>query len=102
MKRIEVAAFLLVAFFPAVSVSIPHPQSSSGRTREYRNSHEAEIVGELTGLLSIPNVASDTSNIRRNAVKLLEMMGRRGIEARLLEGNGPPAIFAELKSPGAT
>ena len=102
MKRIEVAAFLLVALFPAITVSIPHPQTPGSRTREYRKSHEAEIVGELTNLLSIPNVASDTSNIRLNAAKLIEIMGRRGIEARLLEGNGPPAIFGELKTAGAT
>src|SRR5215510_3110076 len=42
------------------------------------------------------------SNIRRNATKLLEMMRRRGIESRLLEGKGSPAIFGELKETGAT
>lgn len=102
MKRIQVTAFLLIALFPIATVSIAHPQTSGSRAREYRISHEAEIVGEFTDLLSIPNVASDTSNIRLNAAKLIEMMGRRGIEARLLEGNGPPAIFGELKTGGAT
>jgi acetylornithine deacetylase/succinyl-diaminopimelate desuccinylase-like protein len=29
-------------------------------------------------------------------------MSRRAIQARLLEGGGPPAVFGELKSPGAT
>ena len=64
--------------------------------------HDAQIMGELVEFLSIPNVASDTRNIRLNATKLIEMMARRGIEARLLEGSGPPAIFGELKTAGAT
>jgi acetylornithine deacetylase/succinyl-diaminopimelate desuccinylase-like protein len=70
--------------------------------RQYRESHEHEIIGELNSLLAIPNVASDTPNIRRNAAKLIELMTKRGIQARLLEGNGPPAVFGELKTPGAS
>ena len=33
--------------------------------REYRRAHEHEILREFLDLLSIPNVASDTENIRR-------------------------------------
>jgi acetylornithine deacetylase/succinyl-diaminopimelate desuccinylase-like protein len=69
--------------------------------REYRKNHEAEILAELVDLLAIPNVASDSANIRRNAVRLIEMMKRRGIRARLLQGDGPPAVFGELITPGA-
>ena len=32
-----------------------------------RECHEQEIVEDFAGLLSIPNVASDSKNIRRNA-----------------------------------
>lgn len=71
------------------------------RAREYRRAHEAEIISEFVDFLSIPNVASDIGNMRRNAARLIEMMARRGIDARLLEGNGPPAIFGELKTRGA-
>jgi acetylornithine deacetylase/succinyl-diaminopimelate desuccinylase-like protein len=70
--------------------------------RQYREAHEHEIIGELNGLLAIPNVASDTENIRRNASRLIELMTKRGIQSRLLEGNGPPAVFGELKAPGAS
>jgi acetylornithine deacetylase/succinyl-diaminopimelate desuccinylase-like protein len=59
-------------------------------------------VHELVDFLSIPNVASDDQNIRRNASKLIEMMQKRGIQASLLEGGGPPAVFGELKTPGAS
>ena len=40
---------------------------------------------EFTGLLAIPNVASNREDIRRNARHLLEMMHKRGLKPRLLE-----------------
>lgn len=100
MKRFVFTACILIVIVP-VAASLAPPQTGS-HVREYRRAHESEIVGELADLLLIPNVASDTVNIRRNASKLIEMMSRRGIEARLLEGNGPPAIYGELKTTGAT
>ncbi len=98
MKRNVVVACLVALVFPAVSAG----QASFSEARQYRRSHEADIIAELVDLLSLPNVASDAANIRRNAAKLIEMMGRRGIQARLLEGRGSPAVFGELKTPGAT
>ena len=56
---------------------VPADTTSGSRTREYRSSHEAQIISELTDFLSIPNVASDTPNIRLNAAKLIEMLKRR-------------------------
>src|SRR6185503_10982998 len=73
--------------------------------RDYRRAHEREILSEFTQLLSIPNVASDATNIRRNAQLILEMMKRRGLNPRLLEtkaGETPPAVYGEWKAPGAT
>ena len=71
--------------------------------RQYREAHEAAILRELRELLAIPNVASDGLNIRRNADLLVRMLTRRGIQARLLEHeSAPPAVYGELKSPGAT
>ena len=58
---------------------------------------------EFADLLSIPNLASDNSNIRRNANALVAMLEHRGVAARLLELEGsPPAVLGEIKSPGAT
>jgi acetylornithine deacetylase/succinyl-diaminopimelate desuccinylase-like protein len=70
--------------------------------REHRKNHEAEILSELAELVAIPNVASDTVNIRKNAAKLIQMLERRGARGRLLEGDGPPAVYGELLTPGAT
>ena len=71
--------------------------------REYRQKNEAKIVRELVEFLSIPNVATDETNIRRNADYLVAMLEKRGIRAQLLESpsGGPPAVFGELRAPGA-
>lgn len=73
------------------------------QVRAWRTAHEAEIVRELADLLALPNVASDLGDIRRNADHLMGMLRRRGFEARLLEGGegSRPAVFGELKTPGA-
>ncbi|HEX8087381.1 MAG TPA: M20/M25/M40 family metallo-hydrolase [Blastocatellia bacterium] len=102
MKRLTPAALLLIAFLISEAIPITRTQSPAASAREYREAHEAEIIGELADLLSIPNEASDAANIRLNAHRLVEMMSRRGIESRLLEGGGPPAVFGELKVPAAT
>lgn len=71
--------------------------------RSWHQANDSAIVRELVQLLAIPNVASDHANIRRNADHLAAMLTRRGISARLLEGpGGPPAVYGELRVPGAT
>ena len=102
MKRTAFRAGVIVFLLTNQILFVVRAQTPVASVRAYRSAHESEIIGELVDLLSIPNVASDTVNIRRNAAKLIDMMGRRGIEARLLEGSGPPAIFGEMKTPGAT
>jgi len=71
--------------------------------RAHQQAHDVEIVRELAEFLAIPNRASDSVNIRRNAHHLVRMLERRGIRAQLLETPGaPPAVFGELTTPGAT
>ncbi|RPH55177.1 M20/M25/M40 family metallo-hydrolase [bacterium] len=73
------------------------------QVRAYRAAHEKEIVAELTGLLALPNVATNLEDIHRNAEHLTGMLRRRGFETRLLSaGEGtPPSLYGELKTPGA-
>jgi len=53
-------------------------------------------------LLAIPNLASDQSNIRRNAAAVSGIFEKRGVKTRLLEVPGaPPVVFGEIDSPGA-
>lgn len=92
---------LSVAVMVALSFHATFAQSS---VRDYRRSHERQILDEFTRLLAIPNIASDRENIRKNAQFILEMMQRRGLNPQLLEGrtnDTPPAVYAEWKTPGA-
>jgi acetylornithine deacetylase/succinyl-diaminopimelate desuccinylase-like protein len=80
------------------------PDSLRAAVMRYRMAHEPEILRELVTLLALPNLASDSAGIRRNVAAISTMMARRGIAVRTLESpqGGPPAIYGELRSPGAT
>lgn len=67
----------------------------------YVAKQQPAILRELVSLLSIPNVAADRANIRRNAEHLRDMLARRGFAAEILETDGNPLVYGELKVPGA-
>jgi len=100
------AGIAVLAFLGAVSAQ-PAPPPASVQTvrsavREYREKHEAEIVGDYARLLALPNVASDTSGIRSNSENIQSLLQSRGFKTRLLEAAGsPPVVYGELPSPGA-
>jgi acetylornithine deacetylase/succinyl-diaminopimelate desuccinylase-like protein len=98
----ELFKFFFIVVLCASCGCITNAQTSIG---EYRRTYERQILDEFTRLLSIPNIASDTPNIRRNAEFIRDMMQRRGLTPRLLEGKSadtPPAVYGEWKIPGAT
>jgi acetylornithine deacetylase/succinyl-diaminopimelate desuccinylase-like protein len=72
------------------------------KVRNYRLANEDGIIRELVDFLSIPNLATDTPNIQKNAAQLAKMLQARGIETHLLpiKGRGP-VVFGSLNSPGA-
>ncbi len=78
------------------------PETRIEPIREWHRAHGAALLAELAEFLAIPNIASDSADIRRNAAHLVAMLRQRGIEARMLETSGsPPAVFGELRTPGA-
>ncbi|MET0646905.1 MAG: M20/M25/M40 family metallo-hydrolase [Pyrinomonadaceae bacterium] len=96
-------------FAAVVAASLLACQSAQAQAvnpiREYRRANEHRILREFVELLSLPNVASDSENIRRNAARLVEMMTARGLKPRLLEAatrGAPPAVYGEWTTPGAT
>jgi len=102
MKRLFLG---LTAVCFASSLAAAQAAKPSGGVREYVGARRHEILREFVDLLSVPNVASDRENIRRNAAALVEMMRRRGLGPRLLEAEtegAPPAVYGELQTPGAT
>ena len=83
-------------------VNAQRPASADAAAR-HRKAHEHEIMAEYSNLLSIPNVASDKQNIRRNAQFISKMLERRGVAVRLLEHeDAPPVVYGEIRTPGAT
>lgn len=92
----------VLAVLCAMAALIAAPTMAS--VREYRQANEHKILNEFVSLLSIPNVATDTANIRRNAEVIIAMMEKRGLSPRLLEGRDagvPPVVYGEWKVPGA-
>jgi acetylornithine deacetylase/succinyl-diaminopimelate desuccinylase-like protein len=83
----------------------PHPLKPAEvaqEVRDYRMNNEDRIIRELSEFLAIPNVASDTANIQKNAAHLVEMLEARGIETHLLPITGRgPVVFGKLTAPNA-
>ncbi len=82
--------------------------SQSKETLQVRNlvtQNEIPLLNEFMSFLSIPNVASDSVNINRNANFIADMMRKRKIEkVQLLTGDKnrfPPVVYGEVNVPGA-
>jgi acetylornithine deacetylase/succinyl-diaminopimelate desuccinylase-like protein len=93
-------AALAQAIVPAATLA--GPAEAAEQAGRWRQAHEQEILDGFAELLSLPNVASDTVNIRRNASFIRDLLLQRDFNVRLLEVEGsPPAVFAERTTPGA-
>ncbi len=73
--------------------------------KQWTDAHQHALLDEYETFLRMPNVATDSAAIRRNADALVQMMQRRGLSPRLLENadrSAPPAVYGEWKVAGAT
>jgi len=92
----------LLLLLPALQICA-QTSPAAVAARQYRRAHEHEIINEFTKLLALPNVATDTANIRRNAELIVTMLERRGVKTRLLEvADAPPVVYGEINVPNAT
>jgi acetylornithine deacetylase/succinyl-diaminopimelate desuccinylase-like protein len=99
---IAALAFWATAQRPKSAPSTPAISRTASEIRIWREANEMRVMDELRALLEIPNFASDTDNIRRNAEKLEEMLHARGFETRLLDiDRRGPVVFGKLETPGA-
>ena len=96
-------------FFAIAFLSCTTAFSQSQETIELRKlvqDKQQVILKEFISFLSIPNVASDSLNIQRNAAFIVNMMKERNIGSiQLLYGNNPdlpPVVYGEVKVPQAT
>ncbi|MDQ3673781.1 MAG: M20/M25/M40 family metallo-hydrolase, partial [Gemmatimonadota bacterium] len=98
MKKLAIV-LAAAAAFPApcaLAMQAPHPVEVVRRHVERRS---PEMVTELRDLVSIPNVATDSANIRRNADFLVAMLKKRGATTRVIETGGPPVVYGEIGDP---
>ncbi len=103
MKRF--LSVLLFLFLVAISGSTFGQPTVTNAVREYRTGNEHQLLSAFTDLLSIPNIASDTPNIRRNADYLVAQMRKRGLNPRLLEAADrkvAPVVYGEYFTDGAS
>ncbi len=96
-----ITRFLAIAC-PAFTVAPAFADEALAAADAHVAASEQAIVGELRQLLALPNVATRDADIRANAALLVTMLGKRGIEAGLLEVPGAPvSVVGERKTPGA-
>jgi acetylornithine deacetylase/succinyl-diaminopimelate desuccinylase-like protein len=96
---------LLAVFLCATSLLAQ--QAPAQAAHAYTAAHQAELLQQFEDFVSIPDVAADPANLRRNADFLLAQLRQRGLQAQLLTAPGltdsvPPIVFGELRTPGAT
>jgi len=60
------------------------------------------IVEGFLDLLRQNTVSQNPDGVRRGGERLAALMRSRGLDARVLETGGGPAVFAERRVPGAT
>ena len=83
------------------------PQSADIlKVRNWRQRQESALMQEYVAFLAIPDVASDSANIRKNAAFIEQLMQARKIsQVQLLSGRNaggyPPAVYGEVLVPGA-
>jgi len=97
------ALCFIASFLSLITVA---QSSDLEKIRSYRERNESAFYNDFISFLKIPNVATDTANIGRNADFLLQLMRTKGIDGvQLLEAddkNVPPAVYGEVKVPGVT
>ncbi len=81
----------------------PNAPGSTGQRDQKNSIDRTAVLKEYAELLSVPDIAADKENIRRNAELLRSMLEKRGVRVRLLEErDSPPVVFGELAAPGAS
>ncbi|NBB75323.1 MAG: M20/M25/M40 family metallo-hydrolase [Bacteroidetes bacterium] len=95
------SAFL--AFVLALLPGLVHAQPAVEAARSHRQAHEAQILRDYADFLRIPNVASDSVNIRRNARHIQQQFAARDVDLDVLTVDGvPPIVTGRIEAPGAT
>ena len=77
-------------------------QSGPVVARAFREANEVSILRDFTEMLSYPNRARDTEDIRRAAAYIHDELLAVGVDSELLEiEDVPPIVYGEVMVPGA-
>ena len=71
------------------------------RVRDWRAKNERQILGELTRLVALPNLADNRADIAKNADALTAMFEKRGFRVSRWQTKGSPIVFARRDVPDA-
>jgi acetylornithine deacetylase/succinyl-diaminopimelate desuccinylase-like protein len=100
--KISSLCILVILFAPLLSKA---QSASSLKIKKHLTENSSALLKEYVQFVAIPNVAKDTTNIKRNATFIMEMMAKRGIKnVQLLSATTPgipPAVYGEVLIPGA-
>jgi len=77
------------------------PSADVLKVRDWRAKHEQAILAELMQLISLPNLAANRADIRKNAELLTTMFEKRGFAVTLFETKGNPVVYARKTAPAA-
>src|SRR6478609_547813 len=101
MKKCLFTCFSILVFTPIIWSQSAQILS----IRKYSHQHADSILHEYFHFLSLPNIAGDTQNIKKNASFIMDMMQKRGIKnVQLLKATTagvPPAIYGDVLTPAA-
>jgi len=98
----SVVSVLLNGAVWAQSFVATDAQSVMQSINDYRAEHEAEIIKDFAALLSLPNVATNLSDMTKNADHISTLLESRGFSTKRLSAGGAPYVYAELLNPSAT
>ncbi len=97
--------FLAMLSALLITTATTFAQPPMQKITQFCKTNQNAIIDEYIQFVAIPNVSSDTANMPLNASFIIKMMKQRGIEGSLLHGKTAgvnPAVFGEIKVPGAT
>ena len=104
MRHMRVnAMFGMVLAGAAVLVApLAAQQAGVAAVRQWRTQHEPQVMRDLFDLLAVPNVATNKTDIQRNADTLAAMLRKRQFTADVVPTSGSPMVLGERRVPGAT
>jgi len=104
-KRISRFSVILLATCAFCSITYAQAigDAAVAAARTWRAANERLILEQHIEFVKIPNTSRDKANVRRNAEHLLNMLNKRGMNARLLEvSDAALLVYGEILHPGAS